>query len=339
MARIKVSPPELQQFSSTLWNRSREIEGIKRTLDRALNISGWEGSHRQKIESVWQGERAALQRIADEAESLARFLSKKSADFAQADQQGYKGLSKITGTIQRGSASTVLPAALVGVGSWLSLRDIMGKYGLGKKSYNSLKTVYGFATGKLDLVRGTSYPGQVKVYGSMGYHKSADLAPGLRHISGIKVRAHIAKEASSKAALLTFAVGGAVNAVENWHDYKDEGMTKVVTATVLDTALDTALTAGGTYGGAMMLGWLGLTIGGPVGAAIGAKIGGSLGGMAGNWASQQIKKTDAWENIIDWTTNVVSDPLVNTVTAKIQYDVQQVTKGFQFAASALASLF
>ena len=90
---------------------------------------------------------------------------------------------------------------------------------------------------------------------------------------------------------------------------------------------------------------IGATIGGKIGGAVGYASGSWLGGEVGGWASDQLKKTDAHEKVVDWTADRIDDAYnlgadaVNAVGKGIQKSAKEVDKVLNSAVDGFVSLF
>jgi uncharacterized protein YukE/outer membrane lipoprotein SlyB len=359
MSRIDVEPAELQGLSQKFWSLSREIEDVRKALDRALSVPGWEGSSRWSVENQWRDQRIHLQDLADQAEAIASLLDNKAIAFIQADQEGENHLKAcVQTTAGLSGTSTNSTARVLQLGkaaSWLTIPTVVSTADKLKGIHEVVSVTRVVKSGKLVVKVGETHPNLLRVYGKVKYHGEAGLANGLRSINVVNLPGHIGKEAFRATAITTAVFSGVINSYENWHDYKDEGMTKVVTATALDTSLDVAITSVSAAGFATVGAGIGIFLGPPgvaTGAAIGGKVGAVVGGFMGGSYSEQIKHTEGWETFVDDATEAVESTedriretgerlgsISSAARRKIFKETEQLRKGLETGVAAVAALF
>jgi len=186
------------------------------------------------------------------------------------------------------------------------------------KTSKTLLEIRDIARG-LHSTDGSTYPGQVRLYGRDTIKQLVGWSPSLTHL---KLDPAALLRLSSQTGWSTFKdvlvparpVGRVlwgltilIRGYENWERYKDEGPVKVLIGTVVDSAVTIACTAAGAGIGAFLGGLAGGAIAGiisggaaaPIGVAIGSKIGGFLGGLAGAWVSEKIIETKERDVLVD----------------------------------------
>ena len=186
-----------------------------------------------------------------------------------------------------------LTSLLTGIG--ISSLDAAWKFfKVDYKTAKGLLEIRDIARG-LKIAEGSTYPGQIKFYGSHELMEMIGWSPNLRHMSGglanlWKLSRQTGWSTLHPTDMLGWGFLGITvieRGIANWHEYKDEGLGKVAIGTAVDSALTIGLTAVGATAGA----FAGGLIGGPVGVAYGGKIGGVVGNLAGHW----VAKTDFYK--------------------------------------------
>lgn len=126
----------------------------------------------------------------------------------------------------------------------------------------------------INILSGSTYPGQVIVKGSHAAKGAADLHSHLTHISALHMSGHVAKQMTKVGPLELFAP--ALRTGAQWiQDYQDFDGFNVDSAAAMVT--DAIVITGLSIGGAVVGG----VIGTYVGTGAGAIVGGAIGGLAG----------------------------------------------------------
>ena len=185
------------------------------------------------------------------------------------------------------------------------------------------------------LKAGTTYGGQVLVYGPKWLKDLAGVSKNLTHIKATNMASHVINIPVVVNSLIAVAQGTVAVAktwTTNWDEYTSfndtskhiSAMTVDAGLALLPVATETLGGIGGTIGGAKLGAIVGTLIGGPgLGTAAGAIIGGAVGGFAGDWIGGHIGNW-AKDGIIstggrDWAVNSFDEHVAQPVADGIAY--------------------
>jgi len=90
--RIIVIPERLDDLSRQMAQAANELRDLEGRLGRALGSLDWEARQQANVEGQVHAARRQAQKLAGEAERLARFLTERAAAFRQADAEGAQSL-------------------------------------------------------------------------------------------------------------------------------------------------------------------------------------------------------------------------------------------------------
>ncbi|WP_082909005.1 WXG100 family type VII secretion target [Chloroflexus islandicus] len=363
--QLRATIATMRQGSATLQ------EALQRAMQamQAMQSGPWAGQHRQQAEAVWERIQAqftptlsALEHLTARTEHFANNLAEAGRSFYNPAQLVYP-----VGTHQHVSPPVVThqhdtqpPGATaqeaISDELWLIERT-------GELFDGFLKAVEGLVIlGKSIVIRkglsvrpGTSYPKQLKIFGTKETLELTFLNPHLRHMKGNigNITKHFIANPTWKAFKeefknapstfgISFAFGLATNAYDNWNEYKNDSQAvqKMVVGTTIDAAVDatcvTIGTAAGTFvGGAIGGTLLGACSGGllaPLGTAIGARVGGWLGGWAGECVSENIvRKWDKYQDFKQYSVQQGAD----LIDKAVENTTQMAAQASQTAQQAL----
>jgi len=186
------------------------------------------------------------------------------------------------------------------------------------KTSKTLLEIRDIARG-LHSTDGSTYPGQVRLYGSDTIKQLVGWSPSLTHLkldpaARLKLSGQTGWSTFKDVLVPARPVGRVlwgltivIRGYENWENYKSEGPVKIAVGTIVDSALTIALAAAGAGAGAAVGGFIGGALLGaisggvaaPVGVAIGGKIGGFVGGYLGARLADKIIETKAHDAVVD----------------------------------------
>lgn len=129
MTRILVYPEELHGLGGQMHQAAGELRAVSARLTSALGMLDWESRLQAGVDGEAAGARSMAERLAAEAEGLARFLERKAQEFADADAQGSRDIAGLAGVVA-GVARAVTPLGLLGavwhkVDRWVNLGAIL----------------------------------------------------------------------------------------------------------------------------------------------------------------------------------------------------------------------
>mgnify|MGYP000072065596 CR=1 FL=1 len=96
MPRIQVVPEHLEELSVQMSQTASALRSLEAGLGRALSGLDWEARQQVNVEARVHAARTHAQRLAADAERLARYLTERAAAFRQADAQGAELLGATT---------------------------------------------------------------------------------------------------------------------------------------------------------------------------------------------------------------------------------------------------
>lgn len=96
MVRILVTPERLYDLSRQMAQSATELRNTEHQLGRALGGLDWEVRHQADVEGRVDAARRQALTLAEQAESLARFLSERATAFEKADAESAQSLGAIT---------------------------------------------------------------------------------------------------------------------------------------------------------------------------------------------------------------------------------------------------
>lgn len=312
MVCIRVHPDRLREAARLLARQSASVAAIGEELQRSinrLNTWAWDGNRRAHAEAILSGVGPQSRHLAEQLEDLSRKLAHAADEFERVD-------TLIADP--RTSAFEQLKAYVDWIGDWQS----------------AVHTVQTLAAAPViaALIRtGSTYRGQVKVYGPHWMKDWAGLSAHLTHIKATNLPKHMAKQALKVSAIEVLLEAGS-ELEENWKEYKGDPI-KTGIGVAVDTAIGVAIGAAAEAGGA----YVGAAIGQvliPIPGA-GAIIGGAVGRIAARWTVERFQIDEKIENIrigdreLDqWAVEQASG-LVRNVEAQLKPFTRAVSSGFR----------
>ncbi len=301
--RIQVNPDSLREVARLFAHQREAIREIESELHRAmsgLDTWAWDGHSRARAEPLLGQVRPAGRHLAERLEELGEKLHRVAEEFERTDAVVADPLTPVFEKLSRGA-------------EWVT--SALGKYEI-------WQTVLSVPLVALMMKQGTTYAGQVKVYGPQWAKEWAGLSSHLTHIKATNLPTHMAKQAF-RVAPVDVLLEGASEIDENWKEYKGNPRKAVIgiaVDTVIGAGLTTAFAAGGTYIGAA-IGQALIPIPG-AGALIGGTVGRIAGNWLGGWLSEKVENIRIGDQELDqWA--------VDRIDAALQPFVKGVSSGFR----------
>jgi uncharacterized protein YukE len=95
MTRIIVVPETLRSLSAQLQRAAQEINAVSSRVGGALGGLDWEARQKAGVDGQANDARSRASTLANQAETMARYLTSKAQAFEQADQQGAADLDTV----------------------------------------------------------------------------------------------------------------------------------------------------------------------------------------------------------------------------------------------------
>ena len=95
MTRIIVVPETLRSLSAQLQRAAKEINAVSSRVGGALGGLDWEARQKAGVDGQANDARSRASTLANQAETMARYLTSKAQAFEQADQQGAADLDTV----------------------------------------------------------------------------------------------------------------------------------------------------------------------------------------------------------------------------------------------------
>lgn len=298
-------------------NQARQTSGAFSSSGNTLDdLCGQLQQHWSSLSSTWEGD--SKYDVASEVQALLN-RGRQCAEFTR--ERGNK-LTQIADRFQAADENEPFAVSLLGefgsspVDDLLEFlranKELLGDIKDDAKLLKKIKDLYDLNKGisaalALSFITGSTYAGQLKVYGEEALKKLAGLSPNLTHIAKANLPGHIANQAA-KGAILGGVLGVAGAWIGDFEKYGDQGAAKLGSAMVIDGALAVAATVGASYAGA----YAGAVIGQiliPI-PGVGAAIGGLVGKVAAGWIAgglvDAFKNTQLHETIVNGLANGVT---------------------------------
>lgn len=96
MARILVVPERLHELSHQMNQTASNLRNLDGHLGRALGSMDWQVRQQANVEGQVKAARGQARVLAEQAETMARFLSERATAFQQADAEGAQDLGAVT---------------------------------------------------------------------------------------------------------------------------------------------------------------------------------------------------------------------------------------------------
>lgn len=302
---IRVHPDHLREAAQILARQGAAVDSLGKELQRAidgLDTWAWDGYSRARAGPLISRVGPESLHLAEQLEDLGRKLQHAAEEFEQVD--------------------TIIASPLTSVFERLSEYVEWGK-GL-KAALDGVTTILGAAIIAGQVREGTTYAGQVKIYGSQFLKGWAGLNRHLTHIKNANLPQHMAGRALKISPIGVLLEAGS-ELDENWKEYKGDPV-KVGAGIVVDTVIGVGVTtlamAAGTYAGAT-IGQVLIPIPG-----VGAIIGGAVGKLAAQWAVKHFQVDEKIENIRIGGREL-DQFLVGTIDAALEPFVNAVASGFR----------
>ncbi len=93
MSRIVIRTEDVRELERRMRRAGQELEELASSLDGALNIPNWSGSHRGRLEGDWHGIRGRLRGLAHHGETLAGLLRRTADAFEEADHSARRRIA------------------------------------------------------------------------------------------------------------------------------------------------------------------------------------------------------------------------------------------------------
>lgn len=97
MTRIVVQPEHLRVLASQCRRQADDLRATLASLSAALGRLDWETRLTTPVEGAWQSARSRGYALADQAESMARYLDRKAQAFEEADHVGAAQVGQVAG--------------------------------------------------------------------------------------------------------------------------------------------------------------------------------------------------------------------------------------------------
>lgn len=274
MYLIRVPPDRLREAAFVLASQKEAVRSIGEELQRAiggLDTWAWDGHSRARAEPLLSQAGPESHYLAGRLEELSRKLESAAEEFERVDILIADPLTSVFEQLSAGA-------------EWMeNLLD----------SVRTTQTIFAAGIIAALIQQGTTYAGQMKVYGPQWLKDWAGLSTHLTHIKAANLPRHMAKQALKVSALdIVLEAGSELD--ENWKEYKGNPI-KMGAGVAIDTAIGVGVTvaagAAGTYIGAV------------IGQAIipipgaGAVIGGTVGKIVAEWAVERFQIDEKIENI------------------------------------------
>lgn len=300
MSRIRVNPGQLHQVAGSISNISAEVLRISSEVMKIVNKApSYDGQFAPKVRALAMDAFTRGQTQQRNLASLAESLSRRAFAFEKADN-----LKSFTTNFFKPIADIPLIGKIT-----------YGRLPLLMYDFVKLGTVIN-ASLKLSKCATLINSREFIIRGSHSLKTAAGFSKNLTRINIENIPMHVLKQELghfSTTDKIAFGVGIAFKWAEDYHEYKDQGPSKVVAAMATDTLISSAAhflgKSVGVAGGAK----LGLIIGGalfgPPGALVGAAVGGVVGSLAMQWGTEYIADKSGFrmwaiDNLskgIDWT--------------------------------------
>lgn len=306
MTRILVYPEQLMGVGRQMMSTGETIIQIGRRLSGAVNTLDWESRARIGMEGDFAAARARAEELGQRLIGHGRRMIHIAERFERADGESAQDLAGIPWRNLESVGNAISGA----VEEVVRLRQ-------SAEIFEHIVEMVSAGVLASSLTAGSTYGGQVIFRGSRLLKDMAGVSPYLTHIRGVRIPAHMGREALKKGFGKGNILFEALSELpENWEEYGGN-IPKVATGILVDTAIGIGVSALGAGLGAVAFGAIGGAILGPPGAVIGAKLGGILGGMAGGWVADELEnipvgKSDLDRVIVDKVDHALS-PFVNNV--------------------------
>lgn len=293
---------QLQQTASTLQQQSQQLVYVLQNLN-----GEWQGASAAVFTGEMQLLLQQLNQLANNGQTLNQRLQREVDEWEQVAVEFGTGISGLlTSEDMWISGTGDLFNSIQHKLAWLADHSKWAELGLG---------LYGFSG--LHFVLGSSYSGQVLVYGSRWSKDLAGVSGHLTHLQGSGMSTHLLRQAGQVTKIdAAFAFLQIIPQwMDNYHEYGDDP-TKFAVANFVDTLAVAGVGLGAMYvGGAVGAkagAVVGFAVGGPAGAAAGAVVGGIAGKFAASWMAEKwitepFLESDLRHDIIDQGTELVKD--------------------------------
>lgn len=164
MPRILVDPDQLRQIATRMHQATEQLHQLTHALNAAAGALDWDVRQRAGVDGEIARARHLVQSLADQADQLAQFLTRKAAAFAAADQQGVQSLGQITSTFTQ-----MQEAWMQGVGAL---------YGLPAQAGNILALGAGTVVSAVAIRQAQIATNLYHRADEVGVHQNASLAVG-----------------------------------------------------------------------------------------------------------------------------------------------------------------
>ncbi len=313
MVRILVVPERLHDLSRQMNQTAGQLHNLEGHLGRALGGLDWQVRQQTNVEGQVRAAQSRARALAEQAETMARFLSERATAFQQADAEGASVLSVMTEAWRNTSVS--IQDKILAIGQNMRRIIQLGEW---------LAPIVAAPVIGLSLKPGTNYAGEVII----------NLPDWLRHIKGLREFREMArlpghfnhfKITNLPSHMLKWGVVfSAPIILKKWaEDFTEYRGTRLVSAMVVDAALTLApvaasfvvaqaITWGATALGAILLPGFGAAPGYAVGTAAASLILGTAASLATQWA---IDRYEVREKAIDAVDRQLQSIVQGTVNA------------------------
>lgn len=303
MYSIRVPPDHLREAALVLASQKEAVRFIGEELQQAvgrLDTWAWDGHSRARVEPLLSRAGPESHHLAKRLEDLSRKLESAAEEFERVDSLVADPLTSVFEQISAGA-------------EWV------------ENLLNPVSTIQtAFAAGIIAALiqQGTTYAGQVKVYGPRQLKDWAGLSTHLTHIKAANLPLHMAKQAL-KVSVIDVLFEGGSELDENWKEYKGN-LIKMGAGVAVDTAIGVGVTVAAGAAGA----YIGAMIGTLILPGPGTVIGGTVGKIAAQWVVKHSQIDEKIENIRIGGKEL-DQLVVDEVEASLEPFISAVASGFR----------
>lgn len=307
MTRILVVPERLHDLSRQMNQAAGELHNLEGHLGRALGGLDWQVRQQANAEGRVHAARSQARALAEQAETMARFLSERATAFQEADNQSYQCLVSLSGVLPQEASTSSL--STTSVNSWLNLgtlistaRDRARDSGqwlsyipkVGRDIFHHVDWLTAIPVAALAALSRVDANGVFHVFGP---HWLKDLAGVSTHLTWIRpenLGRHVFTQelrlSFSPLANLQTALGLMPVVVEDWRKYRGQGTATLVSALIIDSAISIATSKIFQIGGTVL--------GSALTPVLGPVVGYTVGGIVGSYVSDWIRQTPWHEKFV-----------------------------------------